>query len=99
MDTQFEWDDDKARTNLRKHKVSFEEAATVFDDPLAHIFDDEEHSGSEERNLIIGESRFRRLLLVVFTERAVRLIRIVGVRLADRRERYKYEENTNNRDS
>jgi uncharacterized protein len=88
----FEWDVLKARSNARKHGVDFEEAATVFDDPLARIFDDLDHSLDERREIIIGTSRRDRLLVVVFTQR--RKIRIVGARRATPRERSDYEQNT-----
>ncbi len=65
---EFEWDINKAHTNLKKHAVSFDEAQTVFDDPLACIFDDEWHSFGEARELIIGHSSNNRLLIVSFTE-------------------------------
>ena len=61
---QFEWDSKKAKANLEKHGVSFEEALTVFADLLARIFDDEEHSNDERREIIIGHSIKRRLVLV-----------------------------------
>ena len=93
MSLQFEWDPDKATSNLKKHKVSFDEASTVFDDPLARIFDDEDHSEDEHREIIIGHSILRRLLLVFFVERAQDLIRIFSARLATKRERKDYEEN------
>jgi len=64
---QFEWDESKARANLKKHGVSFEEAKTVFDNTLAMIFDDEVHSFCEKREIIIGHSRINRLLLIYFT--------------------------------
>ena len=64
MSLIFEWDGRKARSNLSKHGVSFEEALTVFGDPLARIFDDEGHSIEEEREIMIGQSSHRRLLLV-----------------------------------
>ena len=92
MTLEFEWDIRKARANLRKHGVTFEEALTVFGDPLAAIFPDEAHSIGEERELIIGHSDRGRLLLVSFTERGT-TIRIIGARLATRRERRDYEEN------
>jgi uncharacterized protein len=60
----FEWDQAKAAANLKKHGVSFEEAKTVFDNPLAAIFDDEAHSIDEQREIIIGHSRQNRLLLI-----------------------------------
>ena len=94
MSIQFEWDKNKAKTNLKKHKVSFDEASTVFSDPLALIFDDEEHSTSEElREIIIGNSEKRRLLLTSFTERLEDIVRIISSRLATNHERKDYEEN------
>ncbi|GAX45550.1 hypothetical protein NIES4075_65710 [Tolypothrix sp. NIES-4075] len=89
---EFEWDETKAATNLKKHSVSFEEAKTVFDNPLALIFDDEAHSTDEQREIIIGHSQSNRLLLVCFTERP-NAIRIISARLATRREREDYEQN------
>lgn len=65
---QFEWDQSKAANNLEKHGVSFEEAKTVFDNPLAVIFDDEVHSTDERREIVIGHSRQNWLLLIAFTE-------------------------------
>ncbi|MGA9349750.1 MAG: BrnT family toxin [Anaerolineae bacterium] len=94
MDLKFEWDRDKAASNLKKHKVSFEEASTVFDDPFAVIFDDEDHSLEEHREIIIGHSIKRRLLLVFFTEVAENnVVRIFSARKAIRKERKDYEEN------
>lgn len=91
---EFEWDESKAATNFKKHGVSFEEAKTVFDNPLAVIFDDQTHSSiNEQREIIIGHSRQNRLLLVSFTERSNN-IRIISARLATRREREDYERNT-----
>ncbi len=72
-----EWDDAKAMTNEAKHGVTFEEAETVFTDPLAAIFDDAWHSGSEEREIIVGHSDAGRLLVVSFVERA-EVIRIIS---------------------
>jgi uncharacterized protein len=92
MNLHFEWDPKKATANLAKHGVSFEEGLTVFSDPLARIFDDEEHSIEEEREIIIGHSTKHRLLLVCFTARKPS-IRILSVRKATRRERQDYEEN------
>lgn len=88
---RFEWDEAKASSNRRKHGVSFEEAKEVFDDPLAAIFDDEQHSAGEEREIIIGHSGQRRLLLVFFTERP-RAVRIFSARPATRQEQKDYEE-------
>ena len=67
MSLRFEWDPKKAEANLAKHDVSFEEAMTVFADPLARIFPDEEHSVDELREIIIGHSTRHQLLLVNFT--------------------------------
>ena len=93
MAPQFEWDARKARQNLKKHAVSFEEALTVFADPLARVFDDPDHSEGEYRELLIGLSVERRLLVVSFTERQAST-RLIGARLATRRERRDYEQNT-----
>ena len=89
---KFTWDPVKARTNLRKHGVSFEEAATVFADPLARIHDDPDHSYGEFREIIVGLSVARRLLLVSFTERD-EAIRLIHARRVDARERRHHEEN------
>jgi uncharacterized protein len=94
MGLQFEWDRDKATKNLKKHNIGFDEASTVFDDPMAYIFDDEAHSDHEHREIIIGHSVIKRLLLVCFTERAEDLIRIFSARLASKKECKDYEENT-----
>jgi uncharacterized DUF497 family protein len=61
---QFEWNSEKAETNLKKHKVDFVEAETVFGDPLAKIFNDEEHSFEEKREIIVGHSAGNRLLII-----------------------------------
>lgn len=90
---EFEWDESKAAANFNKHGVNFEEAKTVFDNPLALVFDDEAHSTKEQREIIIGHSWKSRLVLVCFTER-FNAIRIVSARLATRREREEYAENT-----
>jgi uncharacterized DUF497 family protein len=86
----FEWDSAKAASNLAKHGVSFREALTVFEDPLAVIFEDEEHSRGELREIIIGHSDQSRLLLACFTERSGK-VRIINARPATRRERDHYE--------
>jgi hypothetical protein len=96
MSVRFEWDDDKAKTNRKKHKVGFDEASTVFSDPLAKIFSDDEHTAEEIREIIIGNSSMRRLLLVSFTERDGNVIRIISSRVATRKERKAYEENKGN---
>jgi len=93
MITRFTWDPTKAASNLRKHGVSFEEALTVFGDPLARIHDDPLHSERERREIIVGHSTRGRLLLVYFTERPG-VIRLISARRATRLERQDYEEAT-----
>ena len=91
---QFIWDQNKAAVNIINHQgVSFDEASTVFDDPLAKIVDDEIHSAYELREIIIGHSVNNRLLLVCFTERKPAIIRIISARLPTRKERQDYEKN------
>ena len=92
MALSFEWDEDKAASNESKHGVTFDEARTVFPDPLAVIFDDDEHSDDESREIIIGHSILERLLLVSFTERGEDVVRIISARRATKRERRDYEE-------
>ena len=92
MSLRFEWDPKKAEANLTKHHVSFEEALTVFTDPLARIFPDEEHSIDQFRESLIGHSARRQLLLVNFIAINDR-VRIISARKATRRERKDYEEN------
>jgi uncharacterized DUF497 family protein len=99
MSLQFEWDKRKATTNLRKHSVSFDEATTVFDDPLASIFDDEDHSAEEAREIIIGHSVLHRLLVVCYIERKEDVIRIFSARAATKREQTDYEENLQDQSS
>lgn len=94
MGLRFEWDRRKAAKNLRKHRVSFDEALTVFSDSLARIFDDPAHSVAEHREIIIGHSLAGRLLIVSFVERG-EAIRIISARLTTKRERQDYEENVN----
>jgi uncharacterized DUF497 family protein len=89
---QFEWDPKKARSNEAKHAVSFEEAITVFADPLARIFEDPTHSEGERREIIIGHSNERRLILVSFTG-TENNIRLLSARKATQMERKDYEEN------
>jgi hypothetical protein len=88
---QFEWDENKAERNLSKHGVSFEEAKTVFDDPLYVDFYDPDHSENEERYLIVGESNQGRVLIVSYTERG-NSIRLISAREVTRTEREAYEE-------
>jgi uncharacterized DUF497 family protein len=87
----FEWDPEKAAENLKKHGVSFDEAASIFGDPLALTFDDPDHSGAEDRLITFGQSLQQRLLIVSHTLRDPR-IRIINARLMTRRERKIYEE-------
>ena len=96
MTPEFEWDARKAEANLKNHGVSFEEALTVFADPLGNIFDDFDHSTDERRELLIGHSTEHRLLVVSFTERNTRT-RIISAREATARERRDYEENKDKR--
>ena len=91
MPLGFEWDANKARSNLAKHGVSFEEAATVFGDPLSLTIPDPAHSRVENRFIIIGQSHQRELLVVVHTERGDN-IRVISARRASKRERKAYEE-------
>jgi len=93
MNIKFEWNIKKAIINRKVHGVSFEEAETVFYDPLAVIFYDEIHSVNEIREIIIGHSVKNRLLLVCFTERKD-AVRIFSARKASKKERKDYEENT-----
>jgi uncharacterized DUF497 family protein len=87
----FEWDPARAAANLKKHGVSFEEAVTVFQDPLAKIHADPDHSEDELRQILIGHSAQNRVLLVSFTDRRDR-IRLISAREATRREHKEYEE-------
>lgn len=88
---RFEWDGKKAATNLAKHGVSFDEAKTVFDDPLYIDFYDPDHAEAEARYLIVGVSSQRRLLIVSYTERGDS-IRLISARTVTQRERQVYEE-------
>jgi hypothetical protein len=88
----FEWDDEKARTNLRKHGVSFREAATAFSEWGAPVSGDVLHSTSEDRFIIIATSYQERLLTVAFTYRDDEIIRIISARRANRREQRIYDE-------
>ena len=96
MELIFEWDANKARENVKKHKISFVEAKTVFNDPHLMTWPDERHSDSEDRYISIGYSTRNRMLLVVHTERheapGVLVIRIVSSRKATSLERKFYED-------
>ena len=87
----FEWDENKAAVNLKKHGVSFDEAKTVFDDPLYIDFYDPDHSEGEYRYIMIGMSMQNRLLLVAYTERGD-AVRLISAREATRAERKAYEQ-------
>lgn len=87
----FEWDDEKAKSNQAKHKVSFEEAQTVFEDPFYLIFADPDHSKKESRFIALGASNKDRLLAVAYTERRG-ATRLISARKATRTERKYYEE-------
>jgi uncharacterized DUF497 family protein len=87
----YEWDSRKAKENLRKHRVSFEEAATVFLDPLALTFPDPDHSDEEDREITIGVTARHRAVFVSHSQRGDR-IRIISARKATRKERKQYEE-------
>lgn len=87
----YEWDQEKSENNLQKHGVSFEEAASVFGDPLYIDFYDPDHSIDERRYLIIGQSNAGRLLIVSYTERD-EVIRLISAREMTSSERKAYEE-------
>jgi uncharacterized DUF497 family protein len=87
---QFEWDTEKAKQNLRKHKVSFDEAVTVFYDPLSATFGDPDHSVGEQRFITVGYSAQGRLLAVSHTDRG-KAVRLISARPATRDERKRHE--------
>jgi len=88
---EFEWDPKKATENVKKHKVTFQEAATIFGDPLAITFPDPDHSAGENRYITFGLSLQRRLIVTSHTERLGKT-RIINARLMDRKEINIYEE-------
>ena len=88
---ELEWDEEKNVANVRKHSVSFEEAATVFGDPLSDTFDDPDHSAEESRFITIGTSEKGRLLMLAHTDREDR-IRLISARELTKQERRNYEE-------
>lgn len=90
---QFEWDPKKAKRNLKKHGVSFEEGVTVFYDPLSATFDDPDHSLGELRYITIGLSSRDRLLVVAHAERG-EILRIISARPATAYERKRHERQT-----
>jgi uncharacterized DUF497 family protein len=87
---QFEWDRDKAAANLKGHSVSFDEAVTVFYDPLSATLDDPDHSVGERRFITIGYSVRDRLLVVSYTERRA-VLRLISARRATAKERKRHE--------
>jgi uncharacterized DUF497 family protein len=89
----FEWDRTKAAANLEKHGVAFDEAATAFGDPLSITIGDPDHSDDEDRFVLIGQAYSGRLLVVVHTDRG-ESVRLISARLATRRERQSYEQET-----
>jgi uncharacterized DUF497 family protein len=91
MKPNFEWDEEKAKANLKWHKVSFDEGATVFNDPFSITIPDPDHSIDEERYIDIGTSDKGRVLIVSYTERGTN-IRIISCRKATPTERRRYEE-------
>ena len=91
MALEFQWDPAKAAANLRKHRVSFPEATTAFDDPLSVTIADPDHSAREDRYLLLGRTRGGRLVVVAHADRGAN-IRFISARLADRHERRAYEE-------
>ncbi len=88
----YEWDPAKARGNERKHRVSFEEAATVFLDPLALTFDDPDHSIDERRFITLGRSERARVLFVAHADIGENRTRSISARKTTRRERHGYQE-------
>lgn len=92
MALEFEWDEKKAAANLVRHSLSFEEAQTVFLDPLARIIEDEVHSTAERRELIIGQTLSGQFVFVCFTQRASQLVRLISARPGTKKERRKYED-------
>ncbi len=86
----FEWNPEKAKINAEKHFIDFDEARTIFDDPLFITFLDEEHSTEEERYITIGLSNKQRLLLVAHTERNAK-IRIISARKVSKHEEKFYQ--------
>jgi len=91
MPLSFEWDEKKARSNAKKHGVTFDEASTVFGDARSLTIPDPAHSEAEERFVTMGSSHRSKLVVVVHTERDDN-IRIISARRANRRERKAYEE-------
>ena len=91
MGYTFEWDPEKADGNFQKHGVSFDEASTVFGDPLSLLMPDPDHSADEQRYVVLGVSAQQKLLVVAFAERPPNT-RLISARRATRAERKRYEE-------
>ena len=91
MSIIFEWDDEKAKKNLKKHKIAFQEGSTIFHDPFIATMADPDHADNEERYISIGLSARGRLLVVVYTERGEKT-RLISCRKAEPPERRIYEE-------
>ena len=89
----FEWDEKKSKSNLKKHKVSFDEAQTVFSDSNARMIFDPDHSSSEDRFILLGMSALLRVLVVCHCSREndETVIRIISARKANRKEQKQYE--------
>lgn len=94
MAIRFEWDPANARRNIRRHRISFEEATTAFDDDFSMTLPDPVHSVGEERFILLGRTNRGRLVVVVLTDRDADIpsIRLISARLADQGERHDYEE-------
>jgi uncharacterized DUF497 family protein len=90
MSLQFEWDPWKSEANERKHRVSFEEAATAFGDPFSLTIPDPDHSEDEDRHILLGQTSRDRLMVVIHTDRGD-TVRVISARRATRRERRAYE--------
>jgi len=93
MELLFEWDEDKAKGNLQKHKISFDEAKTIFNDPALLTFPDQVHSDREDRFISIGMSAKARVLVMVHTDRGDHIVRVISCRRATRTEQEVYEDN------
>ncbi len=91
MSLKFEWNPNKAKKNIQKHRISFDEAATVFSDPLSMTYDDPDHSYNENRYIIIGLSSLGNLLFVSHVE-IRNIIKIISARQLTRKERKQYEQ-------
>jgi len=91
---KFNWDPAKAEKNLLKYDVSFDEAATIFQDPHALYFDDVEHSQKEKREIVIGRSTTRERLLTCFMVRTEDTVNIISARTSTHKERQNYDENS-----